>query len=91
MIQIMGMWSANEIITHHDTLRREVVYNSCVTVHLSDITDTVSVGTLLLPKIHIQYKLKPIKYCGYTFVLNSFNCFVFFFSFRCNCTTVPNQ
>lgn len=37
------MWYGNEIITHHDTIvQGEVDFNTCVTIHLRDITHEVS-------------------------------------------------
>lgn len=36
------MWYGSEVIAHHDTLvQGEVDFNTCVTIHLRDITHEV--------------------------------------------------
>ncbi|XP_055677099.1 uncharacterized protein LOC129786241 [Lutzomyia longipalpis] len=37
--QIMGLWYGSEIYTHHDNEERELVYNSCVVIHLGEVTN----------------------------------------------------
>ncbi|XP_031621577.1 uncharacterized protein LOC116339689 [Contarinia nasturtii] len=41
--QLLGMWYGNEIIMHHDTMRSDpVALDSCVMIHLSDITHEIA-------------------------------------------------
>lgn len=36
------MWYGSEVISHHDTIfHGEVDFNSCVTIHLTDVTHEV--------------------------------------------------
>lgn len=36
------MWYGNEVIAHHDTfVQGEVDFNTCVTIHLRDVTHEV--------------------------------------------------
>jgi len=42
---IMGMWFGTEVITHHDHEIGEFVYDSCITVMLSEITHEVVTTT----------------------------------------------
>lgn len=37
----MGMWFGTEVITHHDHDVGEYRYDSCIVVHLSEITHEV--------------------------------------------------
>lgn len=49
------MWYGSEIITHHDTMSRgEVDYDSCVTIHLVDITHEVSISIKFLQKRNLK-------------------------------------
>uniref|UniRef100_A0A182RDB8 Lipocalin/cytosolic fatty-acid binding domain-containing protein n=1 Tax=Anopheles funestus TaxID=62324 RepID=A0A182RDB8_ANOFN len=42
--QIMGIWYGNEVITHDSREEGEVVYKTCVVIHLADVTnETTSV------------------------------------------------
>lgn len=35
----MGMWIGNEVITHQEMQESETVYDSCITIHLSEVID----------------------------------------------------
>lgn len=49
------MWYGNEVIAHHDTLvQGEVDFNTCVTIHLRDVTHEVRHINLI--QIVINYK-----------------------------------
>lgn len=41
MFQLLGTWFANEIMTHRDDKNNELDRNSCVTIDLAEITDSV--------------------------------------------------
>lgn len=38
----MGLWYGSEIYTHHDNEERELVYNSCVVIHLAEVTHEIT-------------------------------------------------
>lgn len=38
----MGMWYGSEVLTHHDQEVSDQVYNSCVVIHLSEVTQEMS-------------------------------------------------
>ncbi|XP_035779231.1 uncharacterized protein LOC118459697 [Anopheles albimanus] len=46
--QIMGIWYGSEVITHNGHDEGEVVYNTCVVIHLADVTNS----TPLVPPNH---------------------------------------
>ncbi|XP_050083816.1 uncharacterized protein LOC126570248 [Anopheles aquasalis] len=46
--QIMGIWYGSEVITHNGHDEGEVVYNTCVVIHLADVTNS----TPLAPPNH---------------------------------------
>uniref|UniRef100_A0A2M4BUJ8 Putative secreted protein n=1 Tax=Anopheles marajoara TaxID=58244 RepID=A0A2M4BUJ8_9DIPT len=46
--QIMGLWYGSEVITHNGHDEGEVVYNTCVVIHLADVTNS----TPLVPPNH---------------------------------------
>ncbi|ETN60586.1 hypothetical protein AND_007786 [Anopheles darlingi] len=46
--QIMGIWYGSEVITHNGHDEGEVVYNTCVVIHLADVTNS----TPLAPPSH---------------------------------------
>ncbi|XP_052889348.1 uncharacterized protein LOC128297701 [Anopheles moucheti] len=40
--QIMGIWYGNEVITHDSREEGEVVYRTCVVIHLADVTNATA-------------------------------------------------
>ncbi|XP_053659011.1 uncharacterized protein LOC128708078 [Anopheles marshallii] len=40
--QIMGIWYGNEVITHDSREEGEVVYRTCVVIHLADVTNATT-------------------------------------------------
>lgn len=38
----MGMWYGSEVYTHSETHASDVVYESCIVIHLADITHQVT-------------------------------------------------
>lgn len=38
----MGLWYGAEVITHHDGEEFEATYDSCVVLHLAEVTNEVS-------------------------------------------------
>ncbi|XP_055638309.1 uncharacterized protein LOC129776601 [Toxorhynchites rutilus septentrionalis] len=45
--QIMGLWYGNEVITHIGSEDGESIYDTCVVIHLADITNTTSISESL--------------------------------------------
>lgn len=45
--QIMGLWYGSEVITHIGSEEGESIYDTCVVIHLSDITNSVSIDRVV--------------------------------------------
>lgn len=52
----MGMWFVNEIITHLEEPTGEHYYETCIGIHLSDITEQVNIFYIYIVAI-ISYVL----------------------------------
>lgn len=53
-LQIMGLWYGSEIIMHSQDFPGVYEYDSCVIIHLTDVTDQVS-STFCLFTQHFVY------------------------------------
>lgn len=60
------MWYGSEILQHHETEERELtLYNSCVIIHLADITHQVTItiiSTLNLRKNVLYHNIYQSKW-----------------------------
>lgn len=57
------MWYGSEVIAHHDTLMQgEVDLNTCVTIHLRDVTHEVRQFNLIYSNINRFLILSDSKY-----------------------------
>lgn len=74
--QVMGMWFGVEVITHHDLDTGEYQHDSCVMIHLSEITHEVSwcrlneiiaslFNCLLFPQLIYYQEMKQRQYDNY--------------------------